>query len=236
MLVESCSKILIVDNIVTNYSGSIVLSSSTNCSIIGNGFYGNYDVGLYISNSSTYIAYNNFTGNQATRYSYAGLSGFIRESTITQNSFSNCWIGLSFNHESKNNKISENNFIDNEMGVYFYPPSADRGINNLLLHNYWEDNRRDVGNADKYNPVDSKPLSSPVSTFTETYPYPMDMQTITDLNSALTDAQTNTVLPDSSPTATTFPKVLIVVSVLISTVIVIGGLLIYFKKHKHQHT
>jgi parallel beta-helix repeat protein len=208
--VENSSNSIITQNTMANGNLGVYMNSSVNCDIIGNEV---TSTGLKIEESTLLnMAYNNISRN----HNY-GAQLSVTSSNISRNDFvDNFDAGLYFLSPNVNNRVFENNFVNNEVGLLFRDESGTN-VNNSVFSNYWSGNNATVNiykNGVSYieNDVDESPLSSPASTSFDpsTYPWP----SFTSNDSSF------------SPTAFT-----IAVSGA-SLVIVCIGLLFYFKKRR----
>jgi parallel beta-helix repeat protein len=113
----------------------IVLSGSSNNSIIGNNITQNNQAGIYLYASS----YNNISGNNITASVQAGIwihSSFYN--SISENNIKNNERGIYSNYGSSCN-ITGNNIANNFYGVYLYYSS-----NHKFYHNNFAGNDRQV--------------------------------------------------------------------------------------------
>lgn len=215
--VENSSKITIVQNKMYNANTGVYMIYCTDSSIIGNEILNSSGTGLFIPFSSHLnIAYNSISG---TGWNGAWVS--ISDSTITRNDFTNNTnIGLYLYGDNKNNRIFENNFMDNDEGLCFMNTGGGFCFKNTLMNNYWSNRRVEIVNADEFNSVDPAPLASPVSTSFD--PSLFNLPSLTPTASPSPHSESN-----SEPYTTT----LVIASVI--TVAIVGtGLLVYFKKRK----
>jgi len=218
--VENSSNITIVQNKIHNAGTGVYMSSCTNSNIIGNEILESSGTGLFILFSSYLnISYNCISGTGG-RHHGAWVS--ISNSTITRNDFTNnTFLGLYLYGDNKNNRIFENNFIDNDEGLCFMNTGDGLCVNNTLINNYWSNQRKEIVNADEFNSLDPAPLESPISTSFD--PSLFDLPLLPTIASPTPNPE-----PNSMPYTTT----LVVASVI--TVAAIGiVLLVFFKKRKH---
>lgn len=129
----------------------------------------NFDHGIDNANS-----YNNtFIGNYVTNCSVGiwliGSENSFANNTITLNTIENNTEGIHIDYSGKNNVVTENNLINNDLIVFLSPqPTVDR--------NYWSDyltrypNAKELGNSgfwdtpyDRKAFIDNHPLVKPVS-------------------------------------------------------------------------
>jgi parallel beta-helix repeat protein len=213
--VENSSNITIGQNKMHNASTGVYMTYCTDSGIIGNEILNSSGTGLFIPFSSYLnIAYNSISGTE-----WNGVWVSISDSTITRNDFTNNTnIGLYLYGDNKNNRIFENNFIDNDEGVCFMPTGTGSCFNNTLINNYWSNRRNEIVNADEFNSVDPAPLSSPISTSFDASLFPMPSLT--------PNPSTEPQHPEP------FPTILVIAASVTVIVVAATGLLVYFKKRK----
>lgn len=165
------TNIVIIKNTVCNAHYGIVMSTSDNCKIVGNLLYGNEHAGLSIRDLSALdLAYNVISGN-----GWHGAWITIGASNIYRNNFTNNIgphgdLGLYCYGTNSDNRIFENNFVGNEVGLSF-----QNGSNNTLYDNYWRNHRENLAGG----LVDVSPLDGPVdisfdsASFPELNPIPI---------------------------------------------------------------
>lgn len=161
--VENSSNITIIQNKMRNGGTGIYMYSCSNSQIIGNKIFDNSGTGLFLSRS-TYlnIAYNNISKIQG----HHGAWFTLRNSDVTRNSFTNnTSLGIYLYGDNKDNRIFENNFIDNDEGLCFMNSGSGTCVNNTLINNYWNNKRKEIVNADDLNLVDQFPLTNPISNY-----------------------------------------------------------------------
>jgi parallel beta-helix repeat protein len=216
--VENSSKITIVQNKMRNARTGVYMTYCTDSNIIGNEIVSSSGAGLFILFSSYLnIAYNSISGTE-----WNGVWVSINDSTITRNDFTNNTnLGLYLYGENKNNRVFENNFIDNEEGLCFMNTGDGLCVNNTLINNYWSNQRKEIVNADEFNSVDTAPLESPISTSFD--PSLFDLPLLTP---------TTSPTPNPEPNSTPYTTTLFIASI-ITVAVVILVLLVYFKKRKH---
>jgi parallel beta-helix repeat protein len=164
--VENSSNIVIVQNNIHNGNEGISMSSSVNCSIIGNEIVDHSFTGLHIMASSFLnIAYNNVSRNHFHGGWIAVSHSNISRNSVTDNSFDHFGIGLYVYGVNCHNRIFENNFVNNEIGL-FYQGARGTSINNTVYSNYWSNYQDAIVNvaADDASGVDQSPLTNPIST------------------------------------------------------------------------
>jgi parallel beta-helix repeat protein len=164
--VENSSNIVIVQNNIHNGNGGISMSSSVKCIIIGNEVVDHSFTGLNIMGSSFLnIAYNNVSRNHFHGGWIAVSHSNISRNSVTDNSFDNFGIGLYLYGVNCHNIIFENNFVNNEIGL-FYQGAHGTSVNNTVYRNYWSNYQDAIVNvaADSASGVDKSPLTSPIST------------------------------------------------------------------------
>jgi parallel beta-helix repeat protein len=231
--VENSSNITIVQNKMNNAGTGVYMLYCTGSNIIGNEIVNSSGAGLFILFSSYLkIVYNRISGT-----GWNGVWVSINDSTITRNDFTNnTRLGLYLYGDNKNNRIFENNFIDNAEGLCFMSIGDGLCVNNTLINNYWSNQRKEIVNADEFNGVDPAPLASPISTSFDPSLFGLPFLT-------QNPSPTPPVTPKTAPTATPTPSPLLsesesypVASVaaasLATAVAVSVGLLLYFKKRK----
>jgi parallel beta-helix repeat protein len=215
--VENSSNITIVQNKMHNANTGVYMIYCTGSSIIGNEILNSSGSGLFIPFSSYLnIAYNSISGT-----GWNGVWVSISHSTITRNDFTNNTnIGLYLYGDNKNNRIFENNFIDNAEGLCFMNTGTGSCVNNTLINNYWSNRRKEIVNADESNSVDPSPLASPISTAFD--PSLFSLPLVTPAPSA----EPQHAQPEP------FPTTLVVATSVIIAVVGIGSF-VHFKKRKH---
>jgi hypothetical protein len=164
--VEISSNIVIVQNDIHNGNEGISMSSSVKCSIIGNEVVDHSFTGLNIVASSFLnIAYNNVSRNHFHGAWIAVSNSNISRNSVTDNSFDHFGIGLYLYGVNCHNHIFENNFVDNEIGL-FYQGAHGTSVNNTVYSNYWSNSQDAIVNvaADDASGVDQSPLTNPIST------------------------------------------------------------------------
>jgi len=215
---ENSSNILIVQNKMHNSGTGIYMSSCTDSGVIGNEILDN-SVGLFILYSSYLnIAYNVISRNQNhggwISVSYSNIS----RNYISNNTAANVGIGLYLYGPNSNNRVFENNFVDNDYGLSFMNTQSGSCTNNTLINNYWSNRRKEIVNADEFNSVDPSPLASPISTAFDPSLFPMP---------ALTPNQsTKTQQPEP------FQTTAVITAFGVSLTVIVVGLSFYFKKRR----
>jgi len=236
--VKNSSNIVIIQNTMTNSGNGIYMHLCTNCSIIGNKLTDNSGPGLMIINSTFLtIAYNIISRNHAhggwLSVSYSNIS----RNNITDNYFPYVGNGLYLYDANSYNRIFENNFINNEYGL-FYQGAPGISVGNNVYNNYWSNYKGAIFAfaADAISGVDQSPLASPISTVFDPSLFPLSLLTPTPPSPIPTPSLTDSPTPSSSTpseqsNSESFPTTIIIAP--IATVAVIGaGLLIYFKKRR----
>jgi parallel beta-helix repeat protein len=222
--VEYSSNIIIIQNTIENGNEGIYISSSTNCSIIGNKLIDNLHQGLDIEGSYFNVAYNTISRSQWhggwLTLSYSNIS----RNDITDNIEGNVGIGLYLYGVNSYNRIFENNFINNDIGLA-YAGAKGGSVNNTVYNNYWSNYQAAIQQsnaADAISRVDQSPLSHPISTSFDPSLFPLPSLTpdVTPTPSAQSDAEP-------------FHVALVAAASVITVVVVGVGLLVYFKKRKH---
>jgi parallel beta-helix repeat protein len=164
--VENSSNIVIIQNIIRNGAEGIYMMSSVNCSIIGNEIIDHSSAGLNIKDSSFLnIAYNTISRNRGHGAWIAVSYSNISRNDISNNTAPNVGIGLYLYGPNCHNYIFENNFINNDIGL-FYQGAKGVSVNNTVYSNYWSNYQDAIVNvaADADSGVDQSPLTSPIST------------------------------------------------------------------------
>jgi hypothetical protein len=210
IFVQKSSNVTIMQNTLTEGSSSIIMRQSANCSIIGNEMLSS-NCGFYIRDSTLVnIAYNDISLN----LNCGGDIGNLSSSNITRNDFTEnrgyVAIGLYIYTRNTNNRIFENNFVRNDIGLVY-----DRSTNGAetIIHNYWSNNSE----VNVLGATDFSPLQSPIDTSFDPSLFPLPF--------SLSEATPQNVMePYSAITA------LGIAAIAIAS----AGLLVYFKKHKHK--
>mgnify|MGYP001155236202 CR=1 FL=1 len=164
--VENSSNIVIIQNNMANGDLGVDMSSCTNCSIIGNEIIDNGFTGLHIIDSTFLnIAYNAISRNRGHGAWIAVSYSNISRNDISYNTAPNVGIGLYLYGANSHNIIFENNFINNDIGL-FYQGARGISVNNTVYSNYWSNYQDAIVNvaADAASGVDQSPLTSPIST------------------------------------------------------------------------
>ena len=218
----NASNITIFGNTIENSEKGIEISSSINCSIINNSLINNSETGLLALDSTYFnVSYNTISRNHFHGGWIALNYSTISKNSITDNSFNHFGNGLYLYGPNCNNRIFENNFINNEIGILYQGP---KGIsaNNTVFNNYWSNYQDAIVNvgADAASAVDHSPLSSPISTSFDSSLFPLP-----SLKPIVSPTPNDS---DSEPFPTT-----LVVAVSVASLAAVGvGLLVYFKKRK----
>lgn len=164
--VENSSNIVIIQNTIRNGNEGIYVMSSTNCSIIGNEIVDHSHTGLSLRDSSFLnIAYNTISRNRGHGGWIAVSYSNISRNDVSYNTAPNGGIGLYLYGPNCHNYIFENNFINNDIGL-FYQGARGISVNNTVYSNYWSNYQDAIVNvaADADSGVDQSPLTSPIST------------------------------------------------------------------------
>jgi hypothetical protein len=220
--VDHSSNIVIIQNIIRNGMSGICMSSSVNCSIIANEIVDNFFSGFASSDSSFLdIAYNTIAGNgwhgAWVTISYSN----IYRNNITNNNGSNYGIGIYCYGTNSNNNIFENNFIKNDIGV-----SCQKGSNNNLYSNYWNNSRKEFSG----NIFDKSPLASPISISFDPSLFPWLHPTTSPMVEQPNPSEEPAPTPEPKQLEP-FPTTLVTASIV--SIAVIGiGLLVYFRRRK----
>ena len=158
------------------------------------------------------IAYNSISFN----HDYGGIVGNLSSSNITRNDFTGNIgfpaIGLYIYMQDRNNRIFENNFISNDIGIVYGVMGADGA--ETIIHNYWSNNSV----VDVHGATDYSPLQSPIDTSFDPSLFPLPF--------SLSEATPQNVMePFSAITALEIAAIAIVSSIL--------GLIYIKRKHKN---
>jgi len=164
--IVNSSNIVVIQNTIHNGNEGIYISASSYCNIIGNEIVDHGYTGLSIKDSSYLnIAYNNIARNHFHGAWIATANSNITRNNVTDNSFDHFGIGLYLYGVNSNNQIFENNFINNEIGL-FYQGAKGTSLNNTVYDNYWKNYDSPIINVagDSVSGVDQSPLTNPIST------------------------------------------------------------------------
>jgi hypothetical protein len=164
--VTNSTNILIIQNSMKNGGDGVGVYSCANCTIVGNSIIGNAVKGLSIQHLTFLtIAYNTIARNN-----YYGIdiydvsnSNVSRNDITDNNNIDNIGVGLHFIGSNSNNRIFENNFINNDIGL---STSFDSSLSNTICNNYWNNYKVEIHiyNRGASSDVDLSPLLSPIST------------------------------------------------------------------------
>ena len=212
--VENSTNIMIIQNTMRNGNEGIFMTSCNHCSIIGNEIVDSSHTGLNIRDCvALNIAYNTISRNHFHGGWIAISNSNITRNNITDNSFDHFGIGLYLYGPNNNNRIYENNFIKNEVGL-FYQGSRGISTNNHVYSNYWSNYEAAIKNvaADEASGVDQSPLTSPISTSFDPASFP---------------------LPAMETSDPALPEYNYVVIVIVALALVTAGAITYFKNNKH---
>ena len=210
--VQKSSNVTIIQNTLTEGSTSIIITQSANCNIIGNKI-SSSDCGFHIWDTPLVnIAFNSISFN----HDYGGIVGNLSSSNITRNDFTGNIgfpaIGLYIYMQDRNNRIFENNFISNDIGIVYGVMGADGA--ETIIHNYWSNNSV----VDVHGATDYSPLQSPIDTSFDPSLFPLPF--------SLSEATPQNVMePFSAITALEIAAIAIVSSIL--------GLIYIRRKHKN---
>jgi nitrous oxidase accessory protein len=163
--------------------------------------------------------------------------------TIMLNNISNSGCGTTI-YGSNNNTISNNNYVNNTFQVsanedYFLIWGGNVSVNTIRA-NYWSDYNGTDANGDGIgdtpyiidaNNRDNYPLMKPVPTQNPSTPTPSPTAT-PNTSPSSSPSPSPTPTPNQEPQQTELLEIILAVALM---VIVIGvGLLVYFKKRKHE--
>jgi parallel beta-helix repeat protein len=222
--VKNSSNVVIIQNTLTGGRLGIYMFSSRNCSIIGNKLIENSNIGLRIQKSAFFnIAYNTisknyFGGGEISGISYSNIS---RNDVIENFLQSSPGLGLSLTGSISGNRIFENNFVNNYIGLDFH--CFENSSDNVVYNNYWSNYQHQIFDYRGYaiGGVDQSPLESPISTSFDPSLFPLPSLTPDAPSEA--DAQS-----DAEP----FPTAL-VAAASVATIALVGvGLLVYLKRKR----
>ena len=236
--IRNSSGIIIFQNSMRNGSMGIDLTGSTNCSLIDNRLIENSNTGLHIRDS-TYIniAYNtisenDFHGAQISGLDYSNMS----RNDITENfNIGSPGLGLYLTGVNSNNRIFENNFIRNDVGLNIVCFGNWSGT--LVYNNYWSNYRHQIYDysGNDADSVDQSPLTSPISIVFDPslFPLPSFSPSPNPSSTPVATPSPNTT-PSTEPTSQEpepFPTASVAVGITLAAVVG-TGVLIYFKKRK----
>ena len=205
--VTNSSNITVTQNSMVNGNMGVYMTSSTYCNIIGNEI---TDTGLRIIDSTFLeIAYNKISRN------LNGAWLTINNSNINRNEISdNYEVGLYLKAPNSNNRIFENNFLNNNIGL-LYRGNLNTNVNNTLFNNYWSGNQAAIKNVDyggvpyAENDADQSPLATPIPFDSSQFPLPSPTLTASPTSTSNPPANpptpTTTTSPSPSPTPTIEP-------------------------------
>jgi parallel beta-helix repeat protein len=181
--VMNCSNIAILQNTLASGRLGIYIYSSANCTVAGNQLIENSNTGCIIQKSSFMnIEYNNISRNSFHGSQIEHLSN----SNISRNNFCENFlqgspgIGLSVTGLFLGNRVFENNFINNSVGLDFHCIANSTG--NLLYNNYWSNYHQEIYDYHGYviSGSDETPLKIPISTYFDLAQYPLSFPTPTN--------------------------------------------------------
>jgi parallel beta-helix repeat protein len=161
---ENSSKIIIIQNAMNSGNIGIHMKSCVNCDAIGNEI---IDAGLWIINSD----FINIAHNQISR-NREGARLSVSHSNVSRNDIVDNEDGLYLKSPYSNNRIFENNFVNNKVGLL--RGNLNTNVNNSVFSNYWFNNQvaiKDLneGGVPSNQLIDESPLATPVpSTFDPT--------------------------------------------------------------------
>ncbi len=216
--VKNSTNVMLHQNIMEMGETGIYMASCQSCSIIGNRFVDNSRTGFMILDSSHLnISYNIVSRNRSDGGWLAVNYSTISRNNITDNALSHPGIGLYLYGPNGYNDIFENNFIDNNIGL-FYQGSKGISVGNKVHDNYWNNSEDAIVNVagDAASGVDQSPHTSPLSNeYVPLY---------------FLSTSSPTAMVESDPS---FPTIVIAAIALVGVIGV--GLLLYFKK-RQRHT
>jgi parallel beta-helix repeat protein len=225
--VANSSKISILHSTFVGEEEGIYMASSVNCDIIDNKLTDNSGPGLFIvdgESSFLNISYNIISRNHGHGGWLTVSYSNITRNNITDNSFNNFGIGLYLYGPNSYNIIFENNFVNNEHGL-FYQGSKGVSVGNQVYSNYWDNYQENIVNvaADDASGEDLSPITSPISiVFNPMQPTP---------------SQEPTPTPEPISPALMAAVVILVAIGTIALIVVIGaGLLVYYRKNRKGKT
>jgi parallel beta-helix repeat protein len=225
--VRNSSIITIFQNTMINGNFGIHMYQSTSCNIIGNKITDNSGPGFHVMESSFInITYNTILRNYGHGGWIAISNSTINRNYINNNHAPNVGIGLYLYGSNINNHIFENNFIDNEIGL-FYQGARGISANNTVYNNYWSNYKDEIVNvaADEVSGVDQSPLSRP-------YPISFNPNLYPWFSLAQFPDPTPTPSPFSASNHLALPSTLELVAIVMIIVFVLGLAVNLVKKRR----
>ncbi|MCW4006979.1 MAG: right-handed parallel beta-helix repeat-containing protein [Candidatus Bathyarchaeota archaeon] len=160
VVLVNCTCITVEGFTFNHNANCLMLSSTTNSTIIHNNFLNGSTLTLYSSSD------NNLTQNSFTNNSHGiKLSSFSFNNIIFANNFATNSYGI-YLSESSSNTLSSNNFTQNQNALYFSSASN----NNILLNNF-QNNTNDVTDAGMNNPYTAVSTAASTSPKIQTLAY-----------------------------------------------------------------
>jgi parallel beta-helix repeat protein len=223
---SSCQNVTVQENYFGSGSGGLSIKSSSNVSVIANNL---QTSGILLSRVAGCLVFNNTFSEWAVGVRLEGAP----QNRILQNSVTDCDVGISI-FMSDENVFSDNNFVNNQQDVWeqhegWEWPSARyyESINNVWDGNFWSNytgkdtNRDGVGDTPHViyeDKIDTFPLISAV-----------------DIPELILEP-TNSSSSSEETDGTSVPLILWgnVAAVVTVVAVVVAGLLVYYKKHKHN--
>lgn len=227
--VRNSSNITIFQNSLINGNSGIHIYQSTNCNIIANKITDNSGTGLHIMESSFInITFNTILRNHGHGGWIAINNSSISRNDINNNNAPNVGIGLYLYGPNNNNHIFENNFIDNEIGL-FYQGAPGISANNTVYNNFWSNYEDEIVNiaADEASGIDQSPLSRPypISFNPNQYPW-FSLTQFPDLKPMQSHS--------SDSPQTTFPSTVEIVGIVAIVVLLYFGLFATLVKRRSK--
>jgi parallel beta-helix repeat protein len=146
--IEDSSNITMLKNVLNDEVTSIWIARSDQCTIIGNRIIENHWGIWIIDSKSIAIAFNNISQNIQGLFFH-----HLTYSNVFRNDVRGNINGIDFDDTNSDNRIFENNFIDNQES-----DCNGLSIDDSLYGNYWSKS------DELTSALDQSPLSSPVST------------------------------------------------------------------------
>jgi parallel beta-helix repeat protein len=222
---------IIRNNMASNGVFGMRISSSSNCLIDGNSI-SNSEYGIQLSGSA--CKNNKLVGNSIRNCSSSGIqmSADCNHNTIVENAIANNQIGID-NFASSNNEFYRNDFVNNTVQVnngYVEDVNTSIGASiniwsNGFEGNFWSDYSARYPNATE---VDSSGIWDT--------PYVIDTNNV-DYYPLMQKVDVSVTAPTPTPTPTApaagIPLPTIAAISAVSAVVIVIGLLVYFKKRNH---
>jgi parallel beta-helix repeat protein len=222
---------IIRNNMASNGVFGMRISSSSNCLIDGNSI-SNSEYGIQLSGSA--CKNNKLVGNSIRNCSSSGIqmSADCNHNTIVENAIANNQIGIDI-FASSNNEFYRNDFVNNTVQVnngYVEDVNTSIGASiniwsNGFEGNFWSDYSARYPNATE---VDSSGIWDT--------PYVIDTNNV-DYYPLMQKVDVSVTAPTPTPTPTApaagIPLPTIAAISAVSAVVIVIGLLVYFKKRNH---